>query len=140
MLLGLKKRGFGVGKWTGFGGKIGVGESVKTAACRELAEETGLVVLERDLVAYGRLTFLFPAQFGWSQIVHLFRVEKWVGEPTETDEMQPAWFLQNALPFSRMWQDAPLWLPLVLAGERVTMTITFAEDNETVSSVTRSGG
>ena len=77
VLLGLKKRGFGTGKFTGFGGKIEAGESVQTAACRELAEETGLVVSQGDLVGYGRLTFLFPAQSGWSQIVHLFRVEKW---------------------------------------------------------------
>jgi len=56
----------------------------------------------------------------------------------ETAEMKPIWFSQNDLPVVQMWQDASLWLPLVLVGERVEMTITFAEDNETVSSV--SGG
>ena len=62
------------------------------------------------------------------------------GERVETAEMQPMWFAHNELPLAEMWQDAPLWLPLVLAGEQVTMTITFAEDNETVSSFTKSGG
>jgi 8-oxo-dGTP pyrophosphatase MutT (NUDIX family) len=138
VLLGLKKQGFGVGKWAGFGGKIEMEEAVKTAACRELFEEIRLVVVEEELAAYGRLTFLFPHQPSWSQIVHLFLVEKWVGEPVETAEMKPIWFPQNALPWAEMWQDAPLWLPLVLAGERVTMTITFAEDNETVSLYARS--
>ena len=28
ILLGLKKRGFGTGKWNGFGGKVQVGETI----------------------------------------------------------------------------------------------------------------
>ena len=39
MLLGMKKRGFGTGKWNGFGGKVEVGETVADAAQRELEEE-----------------------------------------------------------------------------------------------------
>jgi 8-oxo-dGTP pyrophosphatase MutT (NUDIX family) len=34
ILLGFKKRGFGVDKWDGFGGKIEDGESNETAAKR----------------------------------------------------------------------------------------------------------
>lgn len=34
VLLGLKKRGFGIGKWNGFGGKVETGESVSEAAKR----------------------------------------------------------------------------------------------------------
>lgn len=34
ILLGLKKRGFGVGKWNGFGGKIEAVETVMHAAAR----------------------------------------------------------------------------------------------------------
>lgn len=33
-LLGLKKRGFGVGKWNGFGGKVDQNESIEDAAHR----------------------------------------------------------------------------------------------------------
>ncbi|CAN0403706.1 unnamed protein product, partial [Ectocarpus sp. 8 AP-2014] len=42
ILLGMKKRGFGEGKWNGFGGKVESGESVEEAAKRELMEEAGL--------------------------------------------------------------------------------------------------
>ncbi len=34
VLLGLKKRGFGVGKWNGFGGKVEPGESIIDGAVR----------------------------------------------------------------------------------------------------------
>ena len=39
LLLGMKKRGFGVGKWNGFGGKFDAGETVRDCALRELEEE-----------------------------------------------------------------------------------------------------
>ena len=35
ILLGRKKRGFGVSKWNGFGGKIERGETFRTCAIRE---------------------------------------------------------------------------------------------------------
>ena len=34
ILLGMKKRGFGVGRWNGFGGKVDGGETVEEAAKR----------------------------------------------------------------------------------------------------------
>lgn len=34
VLLGMKKRGFGAGKWNGFGGKVQQGESIVDAARR----------------------------------------------------------------------------------------------------------
>lgn len=34
ILLGLKKRGFGLGKWNGFGGKVIAGETFTQAAVR----------------------------------------------------------------------------------------------------------
>jgi len=34
LLLGMKKRGFGEGKWNGFGGKVNIGETVINAAVR----------------------------------------------------------------------------------------------------------
>jgi 8-oxo-dGTP pyrophosphatase MutT (NUDIX family) len=34
VLLGMKKRGFGVGRWNGFGGKVQSGESIEEGAIR----------------------------------------------------------------------------------------------------------
>ena len=40
----MKKRGFGEGKWNGFGGKVEEGETILQAALRELKEECGASV------------------------------------------------------------------------------------------------
>ena len=39
ILLGLKKRGFGKGKWNGYGGKKEDGETIEEAVVREIYEE-----------------------------------------------------------------------------------------------------
>jgi 8-oxo-dGTP diphosphatase len=64
----------------------------------------------------------------------LFTTRRWAGEPAESSEIIPEWFLVSALPLERMWQDAEHWLPLALAGRVVDAVITLNEDNETVAT------
>jgi 8-oxo-dGTP diphosphatase len=64
----------------------------------------------------------------------IFTTADWVGEAAESEEISPRWFPVAALPFDRMWQDAPHWLPRVLSGERLTATFTYADDNETIAT------
>jgi 8-oxo-dGTP pyrophosphatase MutT (NUDIX family) len=135
VLLGFKKIGFGAGKYAGFGGAVEDGETIPVAAARELAEETSIQVAEHDLHPVGHLTFLFPANPAWNQLVHVFRVTTWQGAPVESREMKPVWFSVDHLPYHRMWQDAPHWLPTVLAGKRIQLRIVFADDNETVHEI-----
>ena len=132
ILLGLKKRGFAQGKLNGFGGKIENGESIESAATRELYEECGVRVNVADLKPVARLEFFFPAKPEWDQVVHAFVVNHWQGEPIETEEMQPMWIKTNAIPYDRMWADDIHWLPLVLQGKRIEAVFTFQDDNETV--------
>ena len=49
ILLGMKKRGFGAGKYNGFGGKVEAGETIAQAAVRETIEECGLKPLDAAL-------------------------------------------------------------------------------------------
>jgi len=56
ILLGMKKRGFGEGKYNGIGGKVEDGETVKDAAVRELYEEVGVHTNEMEKIA--EITFL----------------------------------------------------------------------------------
>jgi 8-oxo-dGTP pyrophosphatase MutT (NUDIX family) len=60
VLLGEKKRGFGKGKWNGFGGKVDASDaSIVAAAAREIQEEANVTVHERDLEHRGVLLFTF---------------------------------------------------------------------------------
>jgi len=135
VLLGFKKVGFGAGKYAGFGGKVEDGETILTAALRELREEAGLKAQEAALRPVAHLTFCFPARPTWSQEVHAFLLTTWEGTPQESPEMRPAWFPVDRLPLAQMWQDGAYWLPRILAGERVRATFTFGEDNETIVHV-----
>lgn len=60
VLLGEKKRGFGMGKWNGFGGKVDPTDaSIVAATAREIQEEANVTVREADLAPRGVLLFTF---------------------------------------------------------------------------------
>jgi 8-oxo-dGTP diphosphatase len=132
VLLGYKKRGFGQGKYGGFGGKIKHGETLSQAALRELHEESGLSAELADLVSLGSLTFIFPYKHIWDQEVHVFVANQWQGTPMESEEMRPEWFAIDRIPLGQMWDDTHYWLPHILAGERIHAVFTLNQDNETV--------
>jgi 8-oxo-dGTP diphosphatase len=135
ILLGLKKSGFGKGKYNGFGGKVEDGETVIEAAVREVREEIGIQLQEIDLQNVGHLTFEFLAQPEWDQIVHVFFARKWKGIAQEGDEMKPVWFGVKEIPYQKMWADDIHWLPQVLAGERVKGWFQFKDDGETLKDM-----
>ena len=134
VLLAMKKRGFGQGKWNGVGGKILTGETPEAATIRETQEEIGVMLTSLSKVAL--LHFLFPdapENDDWDQTCHVYLAHAWEGEPVETDEMAPRWFQIDALPFSSMWSDDAIWLPRVLRGSLVTATFVFDENQECLS-------
>lgn len=116
VLLGMKKRGFGEGKWNGFGGKVEEGESVEAAALRELEEEAGVRAVSHE--SRGKLDFIFEGD-PTALEVHVFHVSAIEGEPRETDEMRPEWFRPEEIPYHGMWADDRHWLPHCLDGKSV---------------------
>ncbi len=135
ILLGMKKRGFAEGKYNGFGGKIKDGETTEDAAIRELYEESGIRVAKEHLKKTGELTFLFPhvpADKNWNQIVHVYLITNWSGEPVESEEMRPEVFRLSKIPYEKMWVDDQHWLPLVLQGKYVKATFVFGKEQEIV--------
>ncbi|MFH1451137.1 MAG: 8-oxo-dGTP diphosphatase [bacterium] len=126
ILLAMKKRGFGVGKWNGVGGKLDPKKgdrSLVDTAVRETAEEIGVKVKEMEKVAL--LKFRFPYKNEWNQNVHVFMVHRWEGEPIETEEMYPQWFKINDVPFDLMWADDEIWFPQVLQGKKLRGDFRF---------------
>ena len=92
VLLGLKKSGFGAGKWVGLGGHIEAGEKPAAAAVREVDEESGLVVSADSLQHMASIEFRFPARPSWDQTADVFVTSVYQGEPAESDEVAPQWF------------------------------------------------
>uniref|UniRef100_A0A667IMZ3 Oxidized purine nucleoside triphosphate hydrolase n=1 Tax=Lynx canadensis TaxID=61383 RepID=A0A667IMZ3_LYNCA len=85
VLLGMKKRGFGAGRWNGFGGKVQGGESIEDGAKRELREECGLTA--DTLHKVGRIVFEFVGEPELMD-VHIFRTDSVRGTPAESDEQE----------------------------------------------------
>lgn len=135
LLLGMKKTGFGRGKYNGFGGKVERGESIRQAAVRELYEESGLLASEAALKEAGRLEFIFPGHTGLNHDVFIFLLQSWQNQPVETSEMKPFWFCYQDIPYQSMWADDQYWLPTVLAGKKVCGTVVFKDNGEDVEQV-----
>jgi 8-oxo-dGTP diphosphatase len=100
-----------------------------------VAEESSLVVAADALQHMASIEFRFPARPSWDQTADVFVTSVYQGEATESDEVAPRWFAEDALPLSLMWDDAKYWLPRVLAGEHVDVRIAFADDCATVATM-----
>jgi 8-oxo-dGTP pyrophosphatase MutT (NUDIX family) len=138
ILLGeIKKNGELKGRYNGFGGKMEEGETIEQAAERELYEECGIIPL--DMKKKGVILFEFEEEgnpFAGNSIleVHIYSVTKFKGEPVETDEMRPQWFLHSEIPFESMWPDDPLWFPMLLNGKNFEGKFKFKDKDTIIES------
>ncbi|MFH1366915.1 MAG: tRNA pseudouridine(55) synthase TruB [Patescibacteria group bacterium] len=115
ILLGLKKRGFGINRWNGFGGKVNKGEKIEESAARETNEEAGIIPTKIQKKG----TLIFEFQDSPSIIeVHVFEILKYNGKIKESEEMKPLWFDLSKIPYENMWPDDRFWLPLFLKGRK----------------------
>lgn len=126
VLLGMKKRGFGAGRWNGFGGKVSEGETIEDAARREMKEEAGIDIKNFNKV--GIIEFEFK---GNPEIleVHIFKAEDFEGDVSESEEMKPQWFYIDEIPFMEMWPDDVHWMPLFFAGKKFKGKFLFGESD-----------
>ncbi|NCU30706.1 8-oxo-dGTP diphosphatase [Candidatus Saccharibacteria bacterium] len=130
ILLAMKKRGFGEGRYNSVGGKLEEGESAEVCVKRETLEEIDIRAI--SLVQMADLTFHEKYQ-GIPTIAHssVYVCDEWEGEPIETEEMSPRWFNLSEIPYDNMWPDDIFWLPRVIDGEKVLGEFWF-EDHNTV--------
>ena|SRR5258708_4306860 len=140
--LAMKKRGFGEGKYNGFGGKVGdkeefKNETIEEALVREGKEEFDIIIEKFEKM--GEIFFIFPNNPDWDQVVHAFICRKWKGEPTESEEMRPEWFKLAEIPYSEMWDDDKYWLPKVLEGQKIKANFAFDDDGKVIKQKIKQG-
>lgn len=134
VLLGMKKRGFGTGKWNGLGGKFDStkDKTLKDTAQRVLFEESaglnGIVITEMGVIA-----FRFPEKpEEKAHEVHFYRVDSYVGETLETEEISLKWFSIKEIPYSQMWPDDSIWMPMILKGKKFRGEMDFNASGEII--------
>lgn len=132
ILLAMKKRGFGEGRWNGVGGKVEGGETIETAMVRETEEEIGVTPTEYEKVGDIRFDEYFKGEPTLMH-VHVFVATKWHGEPTESEEMAPNWFNLTEIPYATMWADDPYWLPAVVEGKKISADFKLDEKDAIIS-------
>jgi len=125
VLLGLKKKKFGVGKYNGFGGGVEQGESLEQSAIRETFEEAGITLINPTRL--GMILFKFQTN-EQDHLVHFFRTNEYEGIPKESDEITTDWFHESFLPYKQMWSGDKYWLPMLLAGKKFKGNFLFDKD------------
>lgn len=125
ILLAMKKRGFGINKWNGVGGKLDEGETREQAAVRECQEE--IDVTPNNIKLVGEIDFTDLPDV--HHYCHVYTATQWEGEPAETEEMRPQWFDIDKIPYDSMWPDDELWLPKLLEGKPFTAEIIINPDD-----------
>jgi 8-oxo-dGTP diphosphatase/2-hydroxy-dATP diphosphatase len=138
ILLGLKKRGFGQGKWNGFGGKLEPGESVLEGALREMKEESGLSLKNASYAGHVYFEFEEKEELMSVHVLKAFTKDNDdVLNAIETEEMRPNWFnfsdAELPLPWKEMWIDDQYWLPYVLKGKVFQAHFLFRGHDQIVS-------
>jgi len=68
-------------------------ETIEDAAKRETKEEIDVILKELNKVA--ELSFYFPHNSAWDQMVHVYFSENLGGVPKESEEMNLKWFPKN---------------------------------------------
>lgn len=123
IVLAMKKRGFGMNKWNGVGGKVEPGETIEQSAIRETQEEISVII--KDIVKVAELTFYFSENPDWDKVVYVYFAENWEGEPIESKEMKPQWYTVDSVPYENMWPDDIFWLPEVIKGHKLKASFTL---------------
>ncbi len=130
VLIAMKKRGFGVGKLNGVGGKVKQDETVIAAMLRETEEEINVVPKNFEKVAEIRFYSKDnPNDTDMNQIAHVFLAYTWRGKPEESEEMAPQWAEIDNLPLEKMWEDDRYWLPKILDGKKLKASFLFDDKN-----------
>ena len=132
ILLGEKKRGFAKGTLNGIGGKQDPGESIEQAMIRETQEEIGVTPINYDLIGKIKFNLWYKGEHV-DMFLSIYTCDKFKGKIQETEEMIPAWYDKDKIPFDKMLKDDLLWMPMALAGKKFVGDVKFDPNMEMLS-------
>lgn len=84
------------GKWEFPGGKVEAGESPEAALARELKEELGIGVLEKDLEPFWFLSHAYP-EYDFHLLMPVYLCRFWDGEPRALTHDSIIWELPREM-------------------------------------------
>ena len=128
ILLAMKKRSFGEGKWNGVGGKLDPRETFEQSMLRETREEIDVIPMHYWKVAEHDFHEFHKGEAS-RMLVHVYFCDEWQREPVESEEMRPQWFSVKDIPYADMWPDDEYWLPQVLSGNKVIAEFHIDEND-----------
>ncbi len=137
ILLALKGRKIGKGKWNGYGGKQKeIDATIRDTAVRELFEESGkgISVRKEDLIPCALIDFfLFKNDSTIADFsVVFYTAETFTGTAVTTAEMRkPTWFPVNELP-NNMRPADHTFFSKIIAGETFKGTVRFTKNGKSV--------
>ena len=115
-------------KWIGVGGKFEEGESPDECLCREVREETGLILT--DFQFRGVVTFLCCDSES-DQFMYLFTATGWTGElDLNCSEGELAWVPKERITELPIWEGDAIFLDL-LARDGPPFLLTLDYRSET---------
>lgn len=101
-----------LGRYTGLGGKLAANEDIATGMCREIHEESGLVV--ESLTLRGTISWPGFGREGEDWFGFLFRIDAFRGEQHDGNhEGTLEWVALDDLPTLPMWPSDHHFLPMV---------------------------
>ncbi|KKQ08044.1 MAG: Hydrolase [Parcubacteria group bacterium GW2011_GWB1_36_5] len=131
IILAKKKRKFGVDKWNGYGGVVEKGENKQECLVREIKEECGIIVEKKKCKELGCVDFCFEGKSERNMKVYIYRIDEFLGEPKETEEMgEPREFNVNEIPYHEMIIGDDRFMPFVVEGKNFKGEIHFSVTKE----------
>lgn len=133
--MGEKLQKIGAGFLNGIGGGLEPGEDEYMSTVREAFEEWRIMVGRHRLRKVAVINMHNRKGSGEVFVcrLHIFFTRDWINEPEGGEEVgPPQWFPKSAPPLERMIPGDRAWLPLVLAGRKITGDIWHGPKQQTL--------